>query len=82
MQDAKRRKNNMYWFFRSLFSSGVLVFCALLLVIGCAECYAVMQRSITGEPVALIELKQNDLLILGRKICSAGFFRWLAGLFS
>ena len=66
-------KKNVFWFFRSMFISLIIVFCALFLFLGGAECYARMKTTITGTKTEVLEQKNGHIFFLGKDIGSFEF---------
>lgn len=72
-KNITRKKENIYWFFRSMLVSLIIIFCAMFLILGGAHCYAVMQTNITGKPLEVLEQKNGRIILLGEDIGSADF---------
>ena len=64
----KVKNKNVYWFFRSMFITLLLVFCLLFLVLGSAECYARITTTITGKTVKVLEQNGRHIFFLGKEI--------------
>jgi len=62
------KNKNVYWFFRSMFISLLLVFCLLFLFLGSAECYARMKTTTTGKTTKVLEQKDGHIFFLGEEI--------------
>lgn len=65
---TNKGKYNMYWFFRSFSFSSLIFGCLLALLIGSAQCYAIMQSESTGREVEVVSWDGKTFSLLGREI--------------
>ena len=73
MKKSITKRHNIYWFFRSLFISLLIVFCLMFLFLGGAECYTRMKTTITGKVTRVLEQKDGHIFFLGNDIGETPF---------